>query len=384
MKAKAISRKQESGGSGGKSTGRNVPMKQSDVPSMSLEEALRVPRALADQYAARPTTVLNVAAAMSMQPASGPFRMLTGAAVAYGLTSGTAFSDEIELTPLGKRVLRPTTEGDDVLAKREALLKPRVVGEFLKRYNNAPIPRDDIALNVLVEMGVPQARARAVFNLIVDGAGLVGLIRDIKGKRYFTLEGVPLSSVGEAPEGESVEEDDQGSDAAETTPPPASSPARSSAASVGIVDKAAKRVYITHGRNTRLVETIKKLLAFGELDPVVSVERTSVAQPVPDKIMEEMRSCGAAIIHVDAEQRLIDTDTHEHIMLNPNVLIEIGAAMALYGRRFILLVKEGITLPSNLQGLYEVRYTGESVDADGTVRLLEAIRDIKNRPMPQV
>jgi len=63
-------------------------------------------------------------------------------------------------------------------------------------------------------------------------------------------------------------------------------------------------------------------------------------------------------------------------------LIEIGAAMALYDRRFILLVKSGITLPSNLQGLYEVRYEGDKLDGDATIRLLKAIKDIKNHPLP--
>ena len=65
-----------------------------------------------------------------------------------------------------------------------------------------------------------------------------------------------------------------------------------------------------------------------------------------------------------------------------NVLIEIGAAMALYGRRFILLVRDGIKLPSNLQGLYEVRYQGATLDGDATIRLLEAINDIKKNPLP--
>jgi predicted nucleotide-binding protein len=68
--------------------------------------------------------------------------------------------------------------------------------------------------------------------------------------------------------------------------------------------------------------------------------------------------------------------------VNQNVLIEIGAAMALYGRRFILLVRDGIQLPSNLQGLYEVRYSGDALDADSTIRLLEAITDIQNHPIP--
>ncbi len=98
--------------------------------------------------------------------------------------------------------------------------------------------------------------------------------------------------------------------------------------------------------------------------------------------MGEMRQAGAAIIHVDAERILKDEEGNEHVMLNPNVLIEIGAAMAFYGRRFILLVRDGVKLPSNLQGLYEVRYKGDTLDADATIRLLEAMKDIKNQPLP--
>ena len=69
-------------------------------------------------------------------------------------------------------------------------------------------------------------------------------------------------------------------------------------------------------------------------------------------------------------------------MLNPNVLIEIGPAMALYGKRYILLVRDGVKLPSNLQGLFEVRYSGETLDATATIKLLEAIRDLKNYALP--
>ena len=138
-----------------------------------------------------------------------------------------------------------------------------------------------------------------------------------------------------------------------------------------------------NGKNTAFIEPIKKLLGFGELTPVVSVERHSVSQPVPDKVLNDMRSCSAAIIHVEGDQILIDKEAKEHVVINPNVLIEIGAAMALYGRRFILLVREGVKLPSNLQGLYEVRYQGESLDGTATIKLLEAINDIKNNPLPQ-
>ena len=95
-----------------------------------------------------------------------------------------------------------------------------------------------------------------------------------------------------------------------------------------------------------------------------------------------MRGCGAAIIHVDADKTIIDKSDQEHVIINPNVLIEIGAAMAFYGKRFILLVKEGVKLPSNLQGLFEVRYSNETLDATATIKLLEAIKDIKNYSLP--
>ena len=103
-------------------------------------------------------------------------------------------------------------------------------------------------------------------------------------------------------------------------------------------DAKLRRVFITHGKNTAFIEPIKELLGFGELIPVVSIQKESVAQPVPDKVMNDMRGCGAAIIHVDGEMKLLDSDAKEHTVINPNVLTEIGAAMALYGRRFILLV----------------------------------------------
>jgi predicted nucleotide-binding protein len=149
-----------------------------------------------------------------------------------------------------------------------------------------------------------------------------------------------------------------------------------------VSSQANRRVFLTHGRNKSFLSTLKELLTFGEFEAVVSVDHETVSQPVPDKVMDDMRKCAAAIIHVDAEKELHDKDEAVHVVLNPNVLIEIGAALALYGRRFILLVRDGVKLPSNLQGLYEVRYKGDNLDSEATIKLLKAINDIKNHPTP--
>ncbi|OYV75071.1 MAG: hypothetical protein B7Z66_14230 [Chromatiales bacterium 21-64-14] len=267
-------------------------------------------------------------------------------------------------------------------------MKPRVFGEFLRNYDGHPFPREDIALNVLEDMGVPRGKATDVLLRIDESARSVGYIEEIRNKPYVSLQGAGNSVVATpaAKDDESGAAEDPSTLPEPAKPrqpqPPAPSGGRSTLAAAIVDDQRRKRVFITHGKNRELVDPVKKLLEYGELEPVISVERQSVSKPVPEKVMDDMRSCGAAIIHVDADRTITDGESTEHVLLNPNVLIEIGAAMAFYGRRFILLVRDGVKLPSNLQGLYEVRYSGDILDAGATIKLLEAIKDIKNYSLP--
>jgi hypothetical protein len=167
---------------------------QEDVPSYSLDQALRVARAIADNYGYKPSKPVNVAGAMGMTHTSGPFRSITGASVAYGLTTGAAQAPEIGITPLGMRIVRPTTVGDDVAAKREALLRPNVVGEFLRDYDGATLPPESIAKNVLESKGVPTDRLDSVLDLIVEGARAVGFIREWSNGRRSVDLAAPIPS----------------------------------------------------------------------------------------------------------------------------------------------------------------------------------------------
>lgn len=362
-------------------------LKQSDVPSASLDEALRFPQAILDHYAGKPTAPLQIAKALNVDPKGSQIRVLSGAAIAFGLIEGGAQAAAISVTDLARRILRPKEENDDLVAKREAVLKPRIFGDFLRQYDRHAFPRQDIALNVLEEMGVPREKTEEVLERIDASARSVGFLEEIKGKNYVTLQGVAVSSMpseigpnekpGLAEQDVSLEEGHR-----TTVPPPIVQPKGAELAAAIADDQRRRRVFITHGKNRDLVEPIRKLLEYGELEPVISVERQSVSKPVPEKVMDDMRGSGAAIIHVDADRTIVDKEGNEHVLLNPNVLIEIGAAMAFYGRRFILLVRDGVKLPSNLQGLYEVRYGGDTLDATATIKLLEAIKDIKNYALP--
>jgi len=371
-------------------------LKQSDVPATALEDALRVPAAILDHYAGRPCSPLHLAKALDVDPLGSQFRLLTGASIAFGLTEGGAQAATISVTDLSRRILRSTVEGGADEAKREAVLAPRVFGEFLKTYDGHSFPRSDLAINVLEGMGVPREKAAEVLERIESSARSVGYIEEIKNKSYVHLNSrqdsapnsQPLADAASTTDlqppsgGGGVAPENQSDDRVDPSVPRIPIPGRSPMATAVADDARRRKVFITHGKNRDLVEPIKKLLEYGELVPIVSAERQSVSKPVPEKVMGDMRHCGAAIIHVDAERTITDDAGVAHVIINPNVLIEIGAAMAFYGRRFILLVRDGVPLPSNLQGLYEVRYTNETLDAHATIKLLEAIKDIKNYALP--
>lgn len=145
-----------------------------------------------------------------------------------------------------------------------------------------------------------------------------------------------------------------------------------------VVDRqggANKRVFISHGKNEKIVAQLKEIVTFGKFEPVVAKEHETPSKPVPYKVMDDMRACFAGIIHVSGEQVLMDDKGEKHHKINENVLIEIGGALALYKRNFILLVEKGVTLPSNLQGLYECRYEGEKLDGETTMKVLKAFNE---------
>jgi hypothetical protein len=282
---------------------------------------------------------------------------------------------------LGLRIVAPTEEGDDLIAKREALMRPRVVREFLGKYDGSKLPPEQIGQNVLERMAVPPEATQRTFRLIVAGADSLGLLNDIGGEKFVNLKAALPEQVEAEPEPEAVEEEVDEAGAILYGDESQLAPLRSAAAaSVSPKESLvqSRRVFISHGKNKKIVDQLKELLAYGDFEPVVSVEKEATAKPVPEKVLGDMRTCGAGIIHVGTERVIVDDSGNEHHLLNYNVLIEIGAAMALYGTNFILLVEEGTQLPSNLQGLYEVRYSGTEVDAIVTLKLLRAFKEFKS------
>lgn len=359
---------------------RKTRVSQSDLPQAKLSEAVKIPHAIWDNYAGDATPPHEVAIALNISPTSSTWRVLTGAAVAYGLTRGAYNADSIELTDLGRRFVSPQVEGEDDAALAQAAMIPAIPSEFYKKYNRAKWPKPEIAANVLIGFGVPKEKAGEIVKLVEENARLVGFIRETKTGPFVSVEN-PVRNTdtditadnNHVPEKEKVETltDEEVFDAVGLVQPNVqlSHPIA--------IKEQNNRVFITHGKDISTMEQIKQVVELGGFTPVVSVQRETGAKAVPDKVMDDMRSCNAAIIHVSSETKITDIDGKIHTQINPNVLIEIGAAMALYRDRFILVVEDGIDLPSNLQGLYQSRYSGKELTLDAGMKILKALRGLK-------
>jgi hypothetical protein len=344
----------------------------SDFPKFSLEDALRVAVAL-DRNAGRPMPPLETAMAMGLSPGSSLFRDLLSTSMKYGLTKGTQRATNIELLPAGESVNAPKSVEERAETLVAAALTPPKFAAIFDHYKNAKFPEKEFFANTIVrQFGIPKEHAETCAKVFRENMAFVGLLRDTSGGIWLAAapESTPATATASAPALASVP-DPLNSDElpAESEDPVSVLPDPPAAVPEPALNS---RVFITHASNMKIVEQVKELLVYGKFEPIVAIEKPSTSKPVPDKVLDEMRACGAAVIHVEAEQLLHDDDGNERSVINPNVLIEIGAAMALYGRNFILLVERGIQLPSNLQGLYEVRYEGKGLDHEATMELLKA------------
>lgn len=340
---------------------------QAVIPSITLEKARLIPETIADNYASHPTRPLDVASALNVQPSSGGFRTQCGAAVGYGLTDGGPNAPVISITPLGARVVTPTEVDDDRVALREAALKPTVANQFYTRYDGYPLPPKQIAQNVLASFAVPQDRTSVVYDLLMDNARYVSFVKTIKDKEYIDIGGSARTAtpalatpvIAEfAPSADDLP-DDEGYDEPASTSAPAA-PAQSAAPAAP-----KNAIFVGHGGNRKPMEQLVKILNEYGIPHKEAVDEANRARPIPQKVAETMRECGAAILVFTADREYFEADGSSVWRPSENVSHELGAASVLYGERIVVFKEKGIELPSNFSSIGYISFEKDKLSDKG-------------------
>lgn len=345
---------------------------RSEFPKDTFEEAIKIAQAIENKNGGNPLPPQEVAIAIGRSPGSSAFRILLSSSIKYGLTTGSYNSPRISLANLGRDIVEPKEEELRKSAIVSSVLKPELFSKVFDYYKGKKVPEKSYFANTLVrDFGIPKKQADTFVEIFMANMNYLELIKDTTTGPWFASD---LHSSSLQKQLKTQEEEGKNEEEGITTP----EDNEPSTPEVTLPPKeiAPQKVFISHGNNKDIVVQLKELLTFGKFTPVVAEEHDTTSKPVPEKVLNDMKDCFAGIIHVEGEQKMTDSEGKEHTILNQNVLIEIGSALALYGNKIILLVEKGAQLPSNLQGLYRCEYEGKKLDYDSTMKLLKTFNEL--------
>lgn len=138
-------------------------------PKVSLEDALRIPKAIEDMNAGKPWRSEELAKAVGFnQPQDWRYLDLLRASNLYGLTTGSGANSQISLATIGEDVVAPSSPTQ----RQDALLKAfRNVEDFQKvesHYAGKKVPEGEFFLNTLVrDFEVPRDRVEKFSEVFV-------------------------------------------------------------------------------------------------------------------------------------------------------------------------------------------------------------------------
>lgn len=153
-----------------------VVVSAEQLPRKSLEQALRVAKALREVLAGGPAKWEDIARAMGIAPGNQMNKYYLWSAQAYSLIEKE--NETFSLSEIGRKIAAPTRPGEDKEASVRAVLTPIIFSRFFTDYNGSPFPAEEHLGNVLeVRYGVPRERVEEAKTLLRENGMFVGILR---------------------------------------------------------------------------------------------------------------------------------------------------------------------------------------------------------------
>ena len=281
------------------------------------------------------------------------------------MTEGGYAADKIALTPLGSRIVAPTSDEQVGQGLREALLKPDLFRKVLEFYDKKNIPREELLKNALKkEFAVVPDDVDTCYDVLTTNLKDYNLIQNIKGNDFLQLNRLAESSAVsvtqptlEAVAGEEGPEQER--PAGRMEPPP--------------VPTIPKQIFVAHGKNKRPLEQLEKILFKFHVPYKVAEEEAHRGRPVGEKVAQLMKECTSGIFIFTGDEETQDTEGKKVMKPSDNVVFELGAASVLYGEKIIILKEEGVTFASDFGSIGYITFEKDKLDAKTADLMVEFI-----------
>lgn len=134
------------------------------------------------------------------------------------------------------------------------------------------------------------------------------------------------------------------------------------------------KVFVVHGRNNELKETVARFLAQLDLQPIILHEQPSAGRTIIEKFEENSDACFAVVLLTPDDLGCLALEKSDKLKsrARQNVIFEWGFFVASLGRRkACALVAEGLEIPSDMDGIVYI-----PLDQAGAWKML-LVREMK-------
>ena len=160
--------------------------KQAKYPRHAVEKALRIPKAIYDQNAGKPTSLADAAKFTTGGSANGAFQVEVASAKKYGFLR----SEDRKLVPeeRARKAIAPQSETDRISALQEAVLAAPDLSDVYDHYRGENLPDQRFFLNALTDrFGIPSDKVSEFLEIFWESIRSAELI-DESGERPRLLD----------------------------------------------------------------------------------------------------------------------------------------------------------------------------------------------------
>ncbi|QDV61079.1 TIR domain-containing protein [Crateriforma conspicua] len=175
-KKSAPSKKRASTRSSGTSTA------QAKYPRHSITDALRIPTAILDQNAGKVCSDDQAAGFLGLKSAKGPTGVEISSAIKYGFLNRPE-PRKLEVTDLGRQVLRPTSSEDVSSGYQQAIQNAPVISDVYKHYRGENLPDRQFFDNALEDtFKIPRDKVSEFKDIFTSSLRTASLLEEHDGR----------------------------------------------------------------------------------------------------------------------------------------------------------------------------------------------------------
>lgn len=137
--------------------------------------------------------------------------------------------------------------------------------------------------------------------------------------------------------------------------------------------QAEKRVFISHGKETRALSKLERFLRGLGVTPIIVKHEPSLGKALDDLVEGQMGTCIAVTILATKDDKIKDEKGEEYFQPRLNVIHEIGLAQERVKARIIYLKEDGCHFPSNVAPKVWESFTQDNMEG----AFLKVVKELK-------